>query len=53
MPMSWGYFGDSPDDPVRVIARAFELGVTHLDTADTPTDRAELESAPAPVAPRY
>jgi len=34
MPMSWGYFGDSPDDPVRVIARAFELGVTHLDTAD-------------------
>ena len=34
MPMSWGYFGDSPDDPVRVIARAFELGVTHFDTAD-------------------
>lgn len=33
MPMSWGYFGDSPDDPVRVIARAFELGVTHFDTA--------------------
>ena len=34
MPMSWGYFGDSPDDPVRVIRRAFELGVTHFDTAD-------------------
>ncbi|HET7235630.1 MAG TPA: aldo/keto reductase [Actinomycetota bacterium] len=34
MPMSWGYFGDSPDDPVRVIHRAFELGVTHFDTAD-------------------
>ena len=33
MPMSWGYFGESPDDPVRVIARAFELGVTHFDTA--------------------
>ena len=33
MPMSWGYFGDSPDDPVRVIVRAFELGVTHFDTA--------------------
>jgi hypothetical protein len=32
--LSWGYLGDSPDDPVRVIARAFELGVTHLDTAD-------------------
>lgn len=34
MPMSWGYLGTSPDDPVRVIARAFELGVTHFDTAD-------------------
>jgi aryl-alcohol dehydrogenase-like predicted oxidoreductase len=31
--MSWGYFGDSPDDPLRVISRAFELGVTHFDTA--------------------
>jgi aryl-alcohol dehydrogenase-like predicted oxidoreductase len=34
MPMSWAYFADSPDDPVRVIRRAFELGVTHFDTAD-------------------
>lgn len=34
MPMSWAYFGDTPDDPVRVIHRAFELGVTHFDTAD-------------------
>jgi aryl-alcohol dehydrogenase-like predicted oxidoreductase len=33
MPMSWAYFGDSPDDPMDVIARAFELGVTHFDTA--------------------
>ena len=34
MPMSWAYIGDSPDDPVEVIRRAVELGVTVLDTAD-------------------
>lgn len=33
MPMSWGYFGDSPDDPMEVIRRAVELGVSHFDTA--------------------
>ncbi len=35
MPMSFGYV-DAPsgDDPVRVIRRALELGVTMLDTAD-------------------
>ncbi len=34
MPMSWGYVGDSPDDPVQLIHRAVELGVTLFDTAD-------------------
>lgn len=34
MPMSWAYIGDSPDDPVRVIRRALDLGVTLFDTAD-------------------
>src|SRR3990170_2851902 len=34
MPMSWAYVGDSPDDPVGVIQRALELGVTLFDTAD-------------------
>lgn len=34
MPMSWAYVGDSPDDPVRVIRRALDLGVTLFDTAD-------------------
>jgi len=34
MPMSWAYVGGSPDDPIRVIRRALELGVTLFDTAD-------------------
>jgi aryl-alcohol dehydrogenase-like predicted oxidoreductase len=34
MPMDWGYFGPSEDDPVRVIHRALDLGVDHFDTAD-------------------
>ncbi len=34
MPMDWGYFGPSEDDPTAVISRALELGATHLDTAD-------------------
>ncbi len=34
MPMDWGYFGVSEDDPARVIRRALELGVNHFDTAD-------------------
>ncbi len=35
MPMNWGYFGGgSTEESIRVIHRAIELGVTHLDTAD-------------------
>jgi aryl-alcohol dehydrogenase-like predicted oxidoreductase len=34
MPMTWAYLDAATDDPVRVIARAVELGVTHFDTAD-------------------
>jgi aryl-alcohol dehydrogenase-like predicted oxidoreductase len=34
MPMSFGYFGHSDDDPIEVIRRAVELGVTHVDTSD-------------------
>jgi aryl-alcohol dehydrogenase-like predicted oxidoreductase len=40
MPMSWAYLGDtSKEEPseaesIRVIHRAIELGVNHLDTAD-------------------
>lgn len=34
MPMDWGYFGPSEDEPTRVIHRALELGVDHFDTAD-------------------
>jgi aryl-alcohol dehydrogenase-like predicted oxidoreductase len=34
MPMDWGYFGDTDDDPSDVIARALELGVNHFDTSD-------------------
>lgn len=35
MPMNWGYFGGgSEQESIRVIHRAIELGVTHLDTAD-------------------
>jgi aryl-alcohol dehydrogenase-like predicted oxidoreductase len=36
MPMNWAYFGPdtSEEESARVIHRAIELGVTHLDTAD-------------------
>src|SRR4051812_25531538 len=34
MPMDWGYFGASEDDPTDVIGRALDLGVDHLDTSD-------------------
>jgi len=34
MPMSFGYFGETDDDPVALIRRAVELGVTHVDTSD-------------------
>jgi aryl-alcohol dehydrogenase-like predicted oxidoreductase len=34
MPMDWGYFGSSDDDPTDVIGRALELGVNHFDTSD-------------------
>ena len=34
MPMDWGYFGSSDEDPKQVIHRAIDLGVTFLDTAD-------------------
>ena len=39
MPMSWAYLADAPEDAqeeesIRVIHRAIELGVDHLDTAD-------------------
>ena len=35
MTMSWGYLGDGTDEEaVRVIRRAWDLGVTHFDTAD-------------------
>jgi aryl-alcohol dehydrogenase-like predicted oxidoreductase len=35
MPMSWAYLDrDATEDPVGVIHRALELGVTHFDTAD-------------------
>jgi aryl-alcohol dehydrogenase-like predicted oxidoreductase len=34
MPVSWAYLGGEPDDPARLIGRAFELGVNHVDTAD-------------------
>jgi aryl-alcohol dehydrogenase-like predicted oxidoreductase len=34
MPMDWAYGGERGDDPTRVIHRALELGVTHLDTSD-------------------
>jgi len=34
MPMSGAYSGRSPDDPIRVIRHAFDLGVTLFDTAD-------------------
>ncbi|MGZ5329140.1 MAG: aldo/keto reductase [Actinomycetota bacterium] len=34
MPMSFGYFGDTDNDPIALIRRAVELGVTHVDTSD-------------------
>ena len=34
MPMSFAYFGETDDEPVALIRRALELGVTHLDTSD-------------------
>ncbi len=34
MPMSFGYLGETDDDPVELIRRAVELGVTHVDTSD-------------------
>jgi aryl-alcohol dehydrogenase-like predicted oxidoreductase len=34
MPMSFGYVGESDDDPTALIRRAVDLGVTHLDTSD-------------------
>ena len=34
MPMDWGYFGPSDDDPRDVLGRALELGVDHFDTSD-------------------
>ncbi|MFM8944640.1 MAG: aldo/keto reductase, partial [Actinomycetota bacterium] len=35
MTMSWGYLGEGTDEEaVSVIRRAFDLGVTHFDTAD-------------------
>ncbi|HEY8019236.1 MAG TPA: aldo/keto reductase [Actinomycetota bacterium] len=34
MPMSFGYFGETDDDPIALIRRAVELGVTHVDTSD-------------------
>lgn len=34
MPMDWAYGGERGDDATRVIHRALELGVTHLDTSD-------------------
>ncbi|MEO8475837.1 MAG: aldo/keto reductase [Actinomycetota bacterium] len=34
MPMSFAYLGESDDDPVALIRRAVELGVTHVDTSD-------------------
>jgi aryl-alcohol dehydrogenase-like predicted oxidoreductase len=34
MPMSFAYFGETDDDPIELIRRAVDLGVTHVDTAD-------------------
>ena len=34
MPMSFAYFGETDDDPIALIRRAIELGVTHVDTSD-------------------
>lgn len=34
MPMSFAYLGDTDDDPVVLIRRAIDLGVTHVDTSD-------------------
>jgi aryl-alcohol dehydrogenase-like predicted oxidoreductase len=35
MPMNWAYIGDASEaESIRVIHRAFELGVTFFDTAD-------------------
>ena len=32
--MSFGYLGETDDDPIALIRRAVELGVTHVDTSD-------------------
>ena len=34
MPLDWAYRGRSEDDPVGVVRRAIDLGMTLLDTAD-------------------
>jgi aryl-alcohol dehydrogenase-like predicted oxidoreductase len=55
MPMSFAYFGDTDDDPVALIRRAIELGVTHVDTSDVygPFTNEELVGeALAPVRDR-
>lgn len=55
MPMSFAYFGNTDDDPVALIRRAVELGVTHVDTSDVygPFTNEELVGeALAPVLDR-
>jgi aryl-alcohol dehydrogenase-like predicted oxidoreductase len=55
MPMSFAYFSDTDDDPVALIRRAVELGVTHVDTSDVygPFTNEELVGeALAPVRDR-
>lgn len=34
MPLNWAYRGPSEDDPIEVVHRAIDLGMTLLDTAD-------------------
>lgn len=34
MPLNWAYRGRSQDDPIEVVHRAIDLGMTLLDTAD-------------------
>jgi aryl-alcohol dehydrogenase-like predicted oxidoreductase len=55
MPMSFAYLGNTDDDPVALIRRAVELGVTHVDTSDVygPFTNEELVGeALAPVLDR-
>lgn len=52
MPLNWAYRGGSPDDPLAVVHRAIELGMTLLDTADVYGPHANEELVGRAIAGR-